>query len=269
MRALSSSPTLAVIVISAKEQYSERSQVVSGLISQLVSFYARVSIWAAAYGLQGVVAGIPLQDMITYSLVAGIVTVAWEPQRLVAEVGEAVSTGSVAASLAKPMSYYNFILAQAAGNCLFRIPVLVLPLVAIFYFTVGIQPPRDLQAGLLYAVLVAEGLGLGFLIASLFGICVFWIMTSFSLEWLLQGLITLLSGAFVPFWFFPQALGRILEFTPFAYLGFLPAAAYLGRLDGPASLNACLLGLLWLAILAVASRSLWQSTVNRIIVNGG
>jgi ABC-2 type transport system permease protein len=115
--------------------------------------------------------------------------------------------------------------------------------------------------------------GLGFLmlftLATIAGLLAFWLMTVFSLEWMLQALISILAGTFVPLWFFPAPAAAVIEKLPFAYTAYHPMAVYLGKLDVSATLTTFAIGVAWLALLAAFMSWLWSRARRRIIVQGG
>jgi ABC-2 type transport system permease protein len=108
-----------------------------------------------------------------------------------------------------------------------------------------------------------------FLCAAIFGVLAFWLMTIFSLEWLLQSLISLLSGLLIPFWFFPEPFGSIASHQPLAWLVYYPSAVWLGRLDIGQTLLYFGFGIAWAGLLTLALTLLWRRAASRITVQGG
>lgn len=107
------------------------------------------------------------------------------------------------------------------------------------------------------------------MLSLLFGLGVFWLLTALSLEWLLQGLLALLSGSFMPLWFFPDALLPLLRYLPFAWVGFYPVAVYLGKLAPAQVCSHLALGSGWAVILTLLVLAVWRQATRRINVQGG
>ena len=101
------------------------------------------------------------------------------------------------------------------------------------------------------------------------GLLAFWLLTAFSLEWFLQGLLTLLSGFLVPLWFFPPAAAGVIVHLPFSYLAYHPMAVYLGKLDVTATLTTLAIGIGWVGILTGIAAWLWSRAARRLVVQGG
>jgi ABC-2 type transport system permease protein len=250
-------------------QFAYRSQLWAQVLGQFIQVFIRIAIWQSVYGNLAQVDGVSLHEMITYSVLAGTVLCAWEWPRLIQGMDTAITRGDIAIFLLKPLRYPLYLLATECGNLCFRLLAVVLPIVVGVALTIGLQPPASLWHGAAFVAFWALSFLIQFLLTLLFGLLAFWLMTAFSLEWLLQGLLALLSGSFVPLWFFPEAALPLVRHLPFAWIGFYPVAAYLGRL-GPAQLLwTFALGLAWGAILAWGVAGLWRRANLRITVQGG
>jgi ABC-2 type transport system permease protein len=250
-------------------QLAYRSQIWAHIFAQWIQVFFRIAIWTAVYGASARVEGVSLPEMITYTVLAGSVLSAWEWARLIQGIDLAVTSGDVCVFLLRPLRYPLYLLATECGNLGFRLVTVVLPIVVTISFTYGLSAPASWFHAAAFLVFWLLSFSMQFLLTLLFGLLAFWLMTAFSLEWLLQGLFALLSGSFVPLWFFPEAALPLVRHLPFAWIGFYPVAAYLGRL-GPAQLLWILaLGLAWGAILAWGVAGLWRRANLRITVQGG
>jgi len=212
---------------------------------------------------------VSLPEMITYTVLAGSVLSAWEWARLIQGIDLAVTSGDVCVFLLRPLRYPLYLLAIECGNLGFRLVTVVLPIVVTISFTYGLSAPASWFHAAAFLVFWLLSFSMQFLLTLLFGLLAFWLMTAFSLEWLLQGLFALLSGSFVPLWFFPSALSSIVRFLPFAWIGFYPVAVYLGKLTPAEMAVRLLLGLGWGLLLALAVAWLWRRATLRISVQGG
>jgi ABC-2 type transport system permease protein len=137
---------------------------------------------------------------------------------------------------------------------------------ALFY---GMLPPASLFDGLMFIAFWALSFTLLFLMSALFGLVAFWLMTSFSLDWILGALLQLFSGLLIPFWFFPEPLAAIARHLPFAWVVYYPNAVYLGRLSTADVWLHFGLGLGWAALFLTGVLWLWRCASGRITVQGG
>ena len=259
----------AVARIAFQTQLAYRSQLWAHIFGQFIQVYFKIAIWQSVYRGQARVDGVSLPEMITYAVLAGTVLSAWEWPRLIQAIDTAVTTGDVSVFLLKPMGYPSYLLATECGHLGFRLAAVVLPIVTTIVLYYGMLPPASVFHGAMFVVFWALSFLILFLLSMAFGLLAFWLMTAFSLEWLLQGLLTLLSGSFVPLWFFPDSLALVVRQLPFAWVGFYPVAVYLGKLRPPEVWVALGFGLGWAALLSLGVAALWRRATLRITVQGG
>lgn len=246
-----------------------RGQVWAQLLGGLVRIFAMIAIWKSVYASNEVVDGITLGEMLTYAILASSVLAAYNWEGLVQTVSEQIRSGDVSVYLIKPMSYPLMLLANEIGQVAFRLLAVVGPITLIASLTYGINAPASLFHGMMFPLFWMLAFTILFLMALIAGFLAFWLMTAFSLEWFLQGLIAILSGTFIPLWFFPKAIGAAIYYLPFAWIGFHPVAVYLGKVSPGETLMLFLLGLVWAGALLVAAKSLWARATLRITVQGG
>ena len=250
-------------------QLAYRNEVWANLFGKLVQVFARVAIWTAIYGGAGVIGGVSLEEMVTYALLGGAVTGAARYETVVGGIGHALRTGDVAVWLLKPVHFPLYVIASEVGRAFYRFAFLVVPTVIFVALFCGMLPPASFFHGAMFVAYLVLALTIFLLIAALFGLVAFWLLTSFSLEWLMQALLNLLAGQLIPFWFFPEPLGAIARQLPFAWIVYYPSAVWLGRLSPEECLAQFGVGLGWAAALAFAVWLLWRRASGRVVVQGG
>ena len=256
---------------SFQSQLAYRNEVWANIFGKLVQVFARVAIWLAIYAGVGatVVDGVSLQQMVTYALLGGAVMGATLPERVINEIGRSLKTGDVAVWLLKPLSYPLYLFANESGSFLYRLLTQVIPTVAFTALFYGMLPPDSLFHGLMFVAYWALSFSLLFLMSAFCGLIAFWLMTSFSLDWMFGALLHLFSGLLVPFWFYPEPLATLARHLPFAFVVYYPNAIYLGRLSVPETWLYLGLGLFWTALFLAGVLWLWRKASTRITVQGG
>lgn len=250
-------------------QLAYRNEVWANMIGKLVQVFARVAVWMAIYAGSASIAGVSLEQMITYALLGGVVTGAMRYEGIVSGIGRALHTGDVAVWLVKPASFPLYVLAHAMGDAAFRFVILVVPTVAVVAAIYGMLPPASPFHGAMFVAYALLAYAIIAFVSALFGLVSFWLLTSFSLEWMMQAILNLLSGQLIPFWFFPAQVAVVAAHLPFAWIVYYPSAVWLGRLDVTETLAYFGLGLGWAALLAVGVALLWRKASTRIVVQGG
>lgn len=250
-------------------QLAYRNEVWANMFGKLVQVFARVAIWLAIYAGATSLGGVSLEQMITYALLGGIVTGAVRYEMIIGQIGSALQTGDVAVWLLKPVSFPLYIIISELGRAAYRLVVMVFPTVAVVALVYGMLPPASIFHALMFIAYVVLAYAIMSLASALFGLVSFWLLTSFSLEWLMQAILNLLSGQFIPFWFFPEPFGTISAHLPFAWIVYYPAAVWLGRMEPVETLAYFAIGCGWALLLGLAVAWLWAKASTRVTVQGG
>lgn len=250
-------------------QLAYRGQVWASLFGSMVHVFAWIAIWMSVYGSVVSVDGVTLPQMVTYALIGGPVLSAWQWRRLLNIVGNSVTSGDVAVYLLKPLHYPLYLFSTECGNLGYRLAVVGAPVLLLVALIYGMLPPASLFHGLMFVAFWALSFVIMFLLATLCGLLAFWLLTAFSLEWVLQGILSLLSGTAIPLWFFPGPVAAVVELLPFAWIGYHPIAVYLGKTSVAETWLYLGLGLGWAVLLTAAVGALWSRAALRITVQGG
>ncbi|NMO97960.1 ABC transporter permease [Paenibacillus lemnae] len=254
-------------VKSFTKQMSYRSEVWLRLLGNFAVIFIQAEIWKAVIG-SGQVDGVSAQQMITYSIINTLM-LALLLHRMSSQVDGSLKSGAIASELTKPLSYPLFLLSSGLGSSGYQLVFTVIPSLLIAWFAFGLIPPAS---GLHFAgFLAAIGLALSisFLLGYLISLIAFWVMNHFALDWMLGGFITIFSGTFLPLWFFPEAWQSAAGWLPFQFLGYVPAAVYLGTLSVTETMVLLVKGVAWSAILLVIVHKLWKKAVRRLVIQGG
>ena len=78
-----------------------------------------------------------------------------------------------------------------------------------------------------------------------------------------------LSGVFVPLWFFPDVWRPLVTALPFASIYGTPLSIFVGRLGGIELWSAVLIQVAWILLLAAAAGWAWSAAERRVVVQGG
>lgn len=260
---------LAFLAIAFQTRLAYRGQVWASVFGDLVQVFARIAIWMSLYAGVDSAGGVSLKEMITYAIFSSVLLSGWSWTGFVNLIGSQIKTGDVAVFLLKPLNYPLMLLAGECGKMLFRLLTVVLPVSLVVGLIYGVLPAASVFHGAMAAAFFVLGFAILFLLATIAGLLAFWLMTVFSLEWMLQALLLIFAGWFVPLWFFPAPAAAIIAKLPFAYTAYHPMAVYLGKLDVETTLWTFAVGLGWAALLAAIAAWLWSRARRRIVVQGG
>jgi ABC-2 type transport system permease protein len=249
-----------------------RAEVLLFLFGQLLKIFVQVYIWHALFSdsnhLTSQAGTISIQEMITYVVISSVISV-FATNDVIFRVSSKVSSGEIAMDLIKPMSFRSVIFCQAFGTNMYRTLFELIPLITVSLLFFHVQLP-SLANGLAFLLLVINGLILNFLITYTIGLIAFWYILVWQVNTVLNGLIRLFSGAFIPIWFFSDSLVQVSYFLPFRLIYFEPISVFLGKVTGWQELLAIVIQqLVWIAGFLLLQKWMWSRAVRRLVVQGG
>jgi ABC-2 type transport system permease protein len=238
----------------------------------MLEYRAELWLWALSGSLPIILMGVWNQaassgqfalsaiDFIRYFLAVFVVrqfSVVW----VIYEFEKEVVEGSLSNRLMHPIDPVWHHLTSHISERFARLPFIFLMLV--FGFTLYPQAlwwPGSLRLAQ-FALVTLLTFGLRFLIQYTFALCAFWTERAMAIEQFWFLLYLFLSGMIAPLELFPTQLQTILQWTPFPYLIYFPAAILVGR---PVDVGQGLLVMgIWAGIFGVANRWLWRQGLKR------
>lgn len=188
------------------------------------------------------------------------------------DILDAVSSGSVAYELCRPMDLYSMWFVK---NMAVRVSRVLLRFAPILLVSVFLPEPYGLRApaGLLAGIGFAVSLLLGFLVMVSFSmliyIATFYTVTPNGIRILAISAVEFLAGGVIPIPFFPEWLQPIINALPFASMQNAPLLIYIGYRTGEEIWYTLLLQLIWVAALIGLGRVLMARALKKVVVQGG
>jgi ABC-2 type transport system permease protein len=260
-------PYLTYFRKSFKQSTAYRTAVWLQIVGSVLSVLVQVSVWRALIGA-GSVNGITLDDMVTYAIVNAIM-LAFIITRLFNDVDARLRTGDISIDLLRPIQYPFLVLADQLGRAAFRFVFVAIPIVTISGLLFGFSFPPSIVSVVSFPVVLVFALLISFSIGYLIALLSFWFLTTFHFSWAIGGLVTLFSGSFLPLWFFPDRWEAVARALPFQFLGFIPAAVWLGQIQGEELIRTFIIGAVWTVILLLTAHALWRRATRDLVVQGG
>jgi ABC-2 type transport system permease protein len=258
---------VSVLLTSARQQWVYRSELVARAVQMVLFMAVFMALWFTAFEVSGQsqLEGYSLAEMVWY--LAMTETIVLSSSRIFLEIGEAVRAGDLAYTLARPLSYPFFQVANSLGNSAPR--VLLNLLTGAGVVTVGLQQVAGSWPGLVAFLFVAAlALLLDALIAVLIGLTAFWIEEVSPVYWIYNKLLFTVGGLFLPLELFPEQLQRAVRWLPFQYITYAPARTFVkfeaGFFAETVVGQAAYLGLFAGLVLLV-----WARAQRRLVVHGG
>jgi ABC-2 type transport system permease protein len=245
-----------------------RARYYVGVLTYLFNVSVYYFIWRAVFRSGHPVAGLSLEDMVTYVAVGWAIR-SFYFNEIDREMGTQVQEGKLAMNLIRPVDFQTVMIADAAGQSAFRAILFTVPIAIVLALLFPLKPPASLAAGLLFlwsaAVAFFRVAAINFLVGLI-------AIRSKSILGILRAkylLLELVSGLLIPTTLFPEPLRTLLLASPFPHINFTPAALYLGKATGVAALRLLALQAGWTLALLLLGHVAWKRSQRRITIQGG
>lgn len=245
-----------------------RAAALAGLVTNVFFGLVRASILVALYGGREQVAGLSLQEVVTYTGLTQAVIVylsifGWY------DLMNAVHQGEVAADLLKPMRLFTFWLAQDLGRALVGLILRGLTIMLVYALVFDLTYPTGaVQWGALVAALALSWL-LSFAYRFLVNLAAFWSPDAKGIGRFAFVIVMFFSGFLMPLRFFPDWVQTLAYLTPFPHMLNTVVEVYLGVVTGSALLQALLAQTLWAVGLVALCQLVLARATRRLVVLGG
>jgi ABC-2 type transport system permease protein len=257
-----------LVKLSFQRQLTYRAAAMAGLLTNLFFGFLKATVLIALYNGRPEVAGMSLEGAITYTgltqaIIAYLSIFGWY------ELMHSVYSGEVATDLLKPMSYFNFWLAQDIGRALTNLLLRGLTIMLIYALIFDITLPEEAGQWLALTISLALGLLVSFAWRFLVNLAAFWTPNAVGVGRFAFGLVWIMSGFIMPLRLFPDWFLFLCYLTPFPAMVNTSAEVYLGLLTGPTLLQALLGQLFWFIILVVIGQLTLRVGIRRLVIQGG
>jgi ABC-2 type transport system permease protein len=188
-----------------------------------------VVLWHAVYKPGQVSAGLTVEQVITYSTLAAILTAHSDVANIVDSFTHRIRDGTVSYLFVRPVGPLPYMLGLQAGGSLYRMAWLVL--FAVAGAAIGVVTYPAHLAVLLWSIvslLLAEAVVV--ILFQFVELIAFWTLETRDIRSVYAFVVQLLGGGLVPLWFFPAWAKTVLLGLPFAAAPFR-AAVSLRRAD--------------------------------------
>jgi ABC-2 type transport system permease protein len=183
---------------------------------------------------------------------------------------ESIVTGQIAYDLSRPVDLYNRWFAETVGDrvarCALRCaPVLLIASLLPEPFNLTL-PPNPEQ--FILFVLAAPLATLAVVAFSMLDqISTFYTMSRYNALFVITA--DFFVGGYIPLPFFPDALRRVIEWTPFYAMQNMPLRIYSGNIAGAEALRGIVMQIFWLAVMLCAGKLLMRRALRRVVAQGG
>jgi ABC-2 type transport system permease protein len=227
-------------------------------------------LWNAVYARQTSTAGLDVRQTVTYSTLAILCSrIRWTARGYSRDsIPNRLREGTIVYWFVRPLEPRRFYLIRATGEMAFG--AFWAALGAIVAMMVGVaDPPRSLPVAAVALVSIVLGQAVLYLLGLVVDLVCFWLVANDSVTHIYGFMQDLLSGVFVPLWFFPGWLAGLAGLLPFQAAIHVPLSIYVGRIPMSEVTGRLAVQIGWVAALVVLTRLMWRRAAERVTVHGG
>ena len=258
-----------------EERLVYRGDFAFATLMRFLPIVTQIFLWGAIYAIHtdnphDKLNGYSYADMVAYYLLAMLGRAFSSMPGLSSGIARDVRDGTVKKYLTQPIDMLGYLFWHRVAHKLVYYFVATGPFIFVFWlcrdYFPGWPAPEILAGGI---VALLCGFLIGFLIETLIGLIAFWWLEVSSLIFVYMMINYFLSGHMIPLDWLPPPLGDVVQYLPFKYLAFFPAAIFLGRYESADLWRELLIEFVWIAVLLLASRIAFTRGVRQYGAFGG
>ncbi len=238
-----------------------------GIVNTVMTIVVYLCIYKALYGGTKEVDGISFGMVATSFVVSLGLSSAFGFNEMFLQ--DKIHDGSITNEFLKPVNFVFRMLAENAGEGIFKILFNFVPALIFTIFYTELCPPKSALNLVLMFISIALGYLILWLISFIIQTWSFWLFSVWGIITIKNVFVNILSGALIPLWFMPPLLRKIISFTPFESIYFTPVQIYLGNVEGKELFMSLGIQLLWIALLGLIANAFWKKGIKKLIIQGG
>lgn len=251
---------LSIFKISFQQEFVYKLNFIMWRVRNMIQIIVFFFLWNAVFEHKsGDFLNYNKEKILTYALMLLVIRAITMSSKSI-EVSSQIANGEISNFLLKPINFFKYWMTRDLSSKLLNIIFSILEITILLFL---LKPNLFIQINFLYILSFALSLIVAVLIFFTFSMIINFIMFWFpELNWGLQFLFIyviadFLSGAFFPLDVLPDNIYRIIRFTPFPYLIFIPIKIYLGSLSFREVFESLMIGISWTFVLFLIMKKVW------------
>ena len=232
----------------------------------------QIFLWTAVYAAakSGDIAGYSSTDIIAYYLLTMLARAFSSMPGLASGIARQVRDGEIKKFLIQPIDLVSYLLLARIAHKVVYYLVATGPFALVYYLCRDYFPgwPEPTVFVVFVGSLLLSFL-LGFFLEASMGMIAFWFLEVTSLLFIYMLFTFFFSGHMFPLDFLPTPWRTYVDFMPFKYMAYFPAAVFLGKIEGDAMWQGLFIQACWVVIFVVACRNMMRAGFNRYSGFGG
>ena len=247
-----------VFTVTLKEYFAYRLNFVLWRVRNILSTLITLFLWLGVFDTRVSFGSYSKERLLSYLLFSSLITTFVSSTRT-SDLAYEIQSGGIMNLLLKPLSIFGYYASTDAADKLINAFFGILEFVLIvFFFKIPLVLPQQLSLSLLFLVFAVC---ISFSINLMLSFVGFWTPEVWAPRFLFMMLITFVSGTFFPLDLLPPLIYRILLFTPFPYLYFLPTKILIDGVQNTFFVQQLICSAGWAIVLFYLAKTMWKKGI--------
>jgi ABC-2 type transport system permease protein len=255
-----------------EERLVYRGDFALGTLMRFLPIVTQIFLWTAVFASAtgGNIQGYSRDDVVAYYLLTMLARAFSSMPGLASGVARQVREGEIKKFFIQPIDLIGYLLVARIAHKLVYYFIAAVPFATVYFLCRGYFPgwPAPEVFAAFLASLVLSFL-LGFFLEVTMGMIAFWFLEVSSLLFVYMLFTFFFSGHMFPLEILPEPWKTLVDFLPFKYMAYFPAAVFLGKVQGPELVNGMMVLTAWVVGCIVLSRLAMRAGFNRYSGYGG
>ena len=212
--------------------------------------------------------GYGLSEILGYSLIITLIAEVLVLYRVAWRIESDNLNGTLTIYLCRPVDYLAFTFVETIPISLISF-VLSLPVVIFLIELMSLPIQLDFLTLFGFVLSLIISYILNFLCFVLVGMSTFYIRNIWAVRVSYMTIMQIIGGELLPVDLLPPIVNEIAHFLPFHLISFIPAQWILGRINPQELIFSIFQGILWIIILILITKYLWNKSIKKFEAAGG
>jgi ABC-2 type transport system permease protein len=228
--------------------------------------FIRFIVFGTSYYLWQLTADNPAekQRLLVYFYLMWVVFHSSQSSKVAKWMSRDIHDGSLNNILVKPLNFVALKISRFLGFLLpVRIGAGILVLIILASFFPGVWAPYSAYSLIGFLVMAILSVILWNLAMALLGSLSFWIVEVAFLSTVIDLILNIFKGVYIPYYLIPLVIRKSLEFTPVPYLGSYAIEVYQTEFDSSEFLKASIIILFWILLFIALIKVIYPKGLKR------
>lgn len=258
---------LVILKIGFMQKLVYKFNMIIGIIASFLVIIILKHLWSSLYSNSTDIS-VSLPQTLTYSAISVIIAGIY-PDSLIRTVEEKIKYGDIIFDITRPMNLMSLLFSESLGQVFANILTGSLPLILLVVFTFNLVIPTSLLIWGCFLLSFIFGIIIIFLIDFIFSMSGFWTTGMTGIFFAKRSLISILSGSLIPLWIYPELISKVLLFSPFPAITYIPLSILIGHIPANEIFTYLTMQIFWIFTMWLSGILLYNKAIKKLTVLGG